>query len=260
MPGAGRPLDRRGGRHTAPERWFAPDFERTGVEARVERCDVGDRATVSEMFERIRLSGRPLRGIVHAAAAGTEPVSKVQASDLVAAFRPKVDGALVLDAHSRAFDLDFFVLFSSAAGVLGARGQGHYAAANTFLDALAAGRRAQGLPGLSVGWGLLGDSAAPHVPYYRRVGLNPIAPEAAFDAMGLLLSAPAIRTLRPLVASLDGDRLRSALELRGRARFLSELVPDRPVRESAQNKALMERMRGVPPHSRKQPAGRPHRH
>jgi len=218
------------------------------VEVRLERCDLGDRAAVSLLFERIRRAGVPLRGLFHTAAAGTEPVGRIQASDLAAAFRPKVDGTLFLDEQSRAFELDFFVLFSSAAGVLGARGQGHYAAASAFLDAVATSRRAASLPGLSIDWGLWGGDERPQVPYFRRVGLNPMAPETAFDAMARLLSAQAggQRVVQPLVASLDGDRLRSALELRGRARVLSALATDTLVRESAEGRALTELLRNVP--------------
>jgi acyl transferase domain-containing protein/acyl carrier protein len=223
-------------------------LQEMGVEARLERCDVGDQAAVGVLFEGIRRAGPPLRGIFHAAAAATDPVDRIQYSDLAAAFRPKVDGTLLLDAQSRTFDLDFFVLFSSAAGVLGARAQGHYAAANAFLDALAASRRAEGLPGLSIDWGLWDENDAPRTRYYRRVGLNPMAPATALSAMARLMSEQVSghHDRRPLVASLDGDRLRSALDLRGRARFLSALAPDKIVRESDESRVLVERLRRAP--------------
>jgi acyl transferase domain-containing protein/acyl carrier protein len=223
-------------------------LQEIGVEARLERCDVGDQAAVGNLFEGIRRASLPLRGIFHAAAAAAAPVARIENGDLAAAFRSKVNGALILDQQSRTFDLDYFVLFSSAAGVLGARGQGHYAAANSFLDALAAKRRAEGLPALSIDWGLLGGNEAPHVPYYRRVGLNPMAPEVGFDAMARLMSEQKSdqRNRRYLVASLDGDRLQSALELRGRAPFLSALTPDKIPHEAKDSQALGERVRRMP--------------
>jgi acyl transferase domain-containing protein/acyl carrier protein len=222
-------------------------LQEMGVEALLEPCDVGDQTAVSDLFERIRRSGRPLRGIFHAAAAATDRVDEIQESDLEAAFRPKVDGALFLDAQSRFFDLDFFVLFSSAAGVLGARAQGHYAAANAFLDALATSRRAEGLPGLSIDWGLWDENDAPRTLYYRRVGLNPMAPTTAFNAMARLMSKQVTgnRDPRPLVASMD-ERLRSALELRGRGLFLSALAPGRIVREADESLVVAARFREMP--------------
>jgi acyl carrier protein len=86
------------------------------------------------------------------------------------------------------------------------------------------------------------------------VGLTPIAPEAAFDAMARLMSAqPSVAESRqPVVASLNGDRLRSALELRGRARFLSELGQNEVSRETDDARALRARLSSMPDVSRRE--------
>ena len=96
----------------------------------------------------------PLRGIVHAAGVLDDGVLAQQTLarfDKVCA--PKVRGAWHLHRLTAACTLDFFVMFSSLASVLGGPGQGNYGAANAFLDALAHQRRARGLPALSINWG-----------------------------------------------------------------------------------------------------------
>ncbi len=100
--------------------------------------------------------------------------------------RPKADAALALDAATRHLDLNAFVLFSSMAGTLGGPGQGSYAAANAHLDALAARRRAEGLPATSVGWGtwawggMVGEEVAERL---RRDGVPPMDPELAVASL-----------------------------------------------------------------------------
>lgn len=131
------------------------DVDLAGLDAHVDvvACDVADREAVAALLDTIPAE-HPLTAVVHAAgvlADGLiEDVDPARA-DLV--LRPKVDAALHLHELTRDATLSAFVLFSSAAGVFGSPGQGDYAAANTFLDALAHHRRATGLPAQSLAWG-----------------------------------------------------------------------------------------------------------
>jgi len=105
-------------------------------------------------LERVAQSGPPIRGIVHAAGVLHDGILLHQDWE---SFRrvmvPKIQGSWNLHHLTRNLDLDFFVLFSSGASLLGPPGQGNYAAANAFLDGLAHWRRAHGLPALSINWG-----------------------------------------------------------------------------------------------------------
>jgi acyl transferase domain-containing protein/acyl carrier protein len=130
------------------------EMRQAGVDVLVFSGDVTLKDDVSRLFATIRHSMPPLRGVIHAAGIWKGGVLLQQDwNSFLEVLAPKVEGAWNLHQLTRSMSLDFFVLFSSGASVLGAAGLGDYAAANSFLDALAHLRQAEGLPGSSMNWG-----------------------------------------------------------------------------------------------------------
>ncbi|MFI0075190.1 type I polyketide synthase [Streptomyces sp. NPDC017227] len=125
-----------------------------GAAVSVVASDVSRRGDVEALLASVP-DEHPLSGVVHLAGVLDDGViGALTPERLAAVFAPKVDAVRHLDELTRDLNLDAFVVFSSAAALMGSAGQGNYAAANAFLDGLMAGRREAGLPGLSLAWGL----------------------------------------------------------------------------------------------------------
>ncbi len=208
-------LTSRSGLQAEGARELMAELAKLGCEAEVVACDVADRDQVRALVE----AAAPLRGVFHAAGILDDGVLEaMDAERLARVMAPKVDGALLLHELTADVDLDDFVLFSSAPSRIGSAGQANYAAANAFLDALAHQRRAQGLAGLSLAWGVwdvatgmvagMSEAAfARHLEQlHSRLAMGPLSSE---DGLALLDLARGSDRALLLPARLDSAVLRA---------------------------------------------------
>jgi len=187
------------------------ELERLGAHVTVAGCDVADREQVGALIDSIP-DEHPLGAVIHAAGVLDDGVVELLTGERIdAVMAPKADAAWHLHELTRDLDLSAFVLFSSVAGPLGGAGQGNYAAANAFLDALAQARRAEGLAASSLAWGawsgagMAGELDEQDRARLRRMGILALAPEEGLD---LFDAALALEEPLLVVAGFDFAALR----------------------------------------------------
>ncbi|MDH6142633.1 acyl transferase domain-containing protein/D-arabinose 1-dehydrogenase-like Zn-dependent alcohol dehydrogenase/acyl carrier protein [Kitasatospora sp. GP30] len=224
-----------------------------GAEVAIVACDTADREALAGLLASVPAE-HPLTAVVHAAGVlddGT--IASLTPDRLDAVLRPKVDAALNLHELTRELDLAAFVLFSSAAAVFGGAGQGNYAAANAFLDALAQRRRAEGRPGSSLAWGLWQQRSAMTGELdetdVRRIARSGLTELSTADGLALFDAAlPAAEALH-VATRIDLPALRAQARS-GPVPHLLRALAGRPARRAAEradaapsdNGALRERL------------------
>jgi NADPH:quinone reductase-like Zn-dependent oxidoreductase/thioesterase domain-containing protein/acyl carrier protein len=162
----------------------------------VVRGDVADAESLAGALAQLPKTGPPLRGIIHAAGVLADGImTEMTLEQLDRAMAPKVQGSWNLHVAMQGAPLDFFVLFSSVASVLGSPGQANYAAGNAYLDALAHARRAQGLPATAINWGPWAGSGmaaeAGRDTSVKSRGMGLIEPELGLELLGRLIRSNA---------------------------------------------------------------------
>jgi acyl transferase domain-containing protein/NADPH:quinone reductase-like Zn-dependent oxidoreductase/acyl carrier protein/ubiquinone/menaquinone biosynthesis C-methylase UbiE len=189
---------RRGGT-TAEAQTAVARLEQMGATVMVRSLDVADSEQVRQLIENISSNLPPLRGVFHAAMVVADTlIHGLSESQMNQVMRPKIAGAWNLHLLCAGLPLDFFVLFSSFASLVGNPGQANYVAANAFLDALAQYRRVRGLPALAVSWGVLAQvgyvAQRPEIAnrFAQLLGAHPMPLSDVLSILDELLSRGAV--------------------------------------------------------------------
>jgi pimaricinolide synthase PimS1 len=198
-----------------------------GVDIHVQRADVSREDGVATLIAGVAGSPLPLRGVFHAAGVLADgPLADLEADDWGAVMAPKA-AARLLDRYTRDAELDHFVLFSSIAATLGSAGQCNYAAANGFMDAVAAERRLDGRPAVTINWGpwagqgMASDPAIAH--RLSQHGLAPMSPGAALQSLEEALERGDAQTS---IAAVDWTRFAASRPSSGMPSLLRDVAAD----------------------------------
>ena len=228
-----------------------------GTTVVTKSVDVSNESAVRALLKLIRQDGPPLRGVVHSAGVLDDAGLIQQDLDRFAhVFGPKVSGGWLLDRLTRCDSLDWFVMFSSVAAVLGSAGQANHSAANAFLDLLAHERRIRGLQGTSIGWGAWMEVGAAVdrgvTEKLAALGVGAVTPSQGLVALERLLEEDRIQTA---VVPIDWHRYVEKSGHAGLPAFLADVVgttTDTPTHAStARTENLREQLAAAPPARRR---------
>ena len=196
-----------------------------GVEITITQADVTSKQELAKVIESYKNS---LKGIIHAAGILDDGLLQNQTwQRFNKVIAPKVIGAWNLHQLTVDIPLDFFVLFSSVASLVGSPGQSNYAVANAGLDAIARYRQAQSLPGLSINWGPWANAGMAVDKGVNRQGINLIAPRSGFDILEQLIAAEG-QTIPAQVGvlSADWDHLAQQFSYLRQTNYLANLITE----------------------------------
>ncbi|MFF7457957.1 SDR family NAD(P)-dependent oxidoreductase, partial [Kitasatospora sp. NPDC008115] len=216
----------------------------------ITACDATNPTALTQLIDTIP-DQHPLTAVIHTTGALDDAtVSSLTPEQLHTVLTAKVDSAVHLHRLTAGHDLGAFVLYSSAAGIIGSPGQANYSAANTFLDALAAHRHAHGLPATSLAWGLWAQASAMtgHLTDqdHARMSRSAILPMDSEQGLGLFDAADRADRALHLLSPLD-------LAHAPRLPLWSRLATIRPTATTHQSgPALTEQLAGLSPAERHQ--------
>ncbi|WP_148667977.1 type I polyketide synthase, partial [Streptomyces sp. WAC05950] len=189
-------------------RELADELTAAGAHITITACDTADRAALKDLLGSIP-ADHPLTAVVHAAGTLDDAtLDNLTPRHLTQVLRPKSDAARNLHDLTRNHDLTHFVLFSSIAGLIGNPGQANYAAANTYLDALAHHRHHHGLPATSLAWGLWDTSTGSMAAQFSQADMERWAAKgilALTPERGMELFDAALASGRPELAPIELD-------------------------------------------------------
>jgi acyl transferase domain-containing protein/acyl-CoA synthetase (AMP-forming)/AMP-acid ligase II/acyl carrier protein len=212
------------------------ELKQSGAEVVTMQGDVANKADVARVLSQIQNTMPPLRGIIHAAGVLDDHVFlRLEPESFRRVLAPKVIGAWNLHSLTSDLPLDFFVLFSSVASVLGSPGQANYAAANAFLDGLAEDRRSRGLPCLSINWGpwaevgMAARAASARGPASRV--MHPIVPTQALAVLDRLFEKSA--SAQAVAMSVDWALLERSFNGQPPPSLIADLIREKGCPEAS---------------------------
>ena len=220
---------------------FFDSVQESGCQVVVHSADASNRQELTELFDRFGNDLLPLAGVIHAAGVIDDGLIESQTWDrFEKVLRPKVDAAGLLHELTQEMQLDLFVLYSSAASLLGSPGQSNYATGNAFLDGLAWQRKRAGLPAVSINWGPWSVGMADDQRIFKRLaaqGIRPLSIDESHAVMERMLSDDT----QALVMDVDWRRMNMGAG--GLSPMLSELVGKNPIKAPASESALVKQLK-----------------
>jgi acyl transferase domain-containing protein/acyl-CoA synthetase (AMP-forming)/AMP-acid ligase II/pimeloyl-ACP methyl ester carboxylesterase/acyl carrier protein len=217
-------------------------LERQGITVKVINIDITDYEALKQIFSFSNsiTSRSSIKGIIHAAGILDDGLLQGQTwSRFNQVIAPKITGAWNLHEITKDIDLDFLVLFSSVASLIGSPGQSNYSVANAGLDAIARYRRSQDLPAISINWGAWGDSGMAVNQGFNLKGLDLISPQAGLAALTELLSSDLTQVG---VIKADWQQLSQKFAYLQKSNYFAELVTADINQDSSLNNRVLEQL------------------